>query len=107
MKTREDKSPRINFDCVISAALDYMSAYGDMRRHFPHGCYLYGATRNDSQELRDYHCLDRAERALSVLCEGIGITTDIAVQAARIENHYYERGGSQLVDSERLITTLL
>ena len=36
MKTREDKSPRINFDCVISAALDFISLFKAESGFTPH-----------------------------------------------------------------------
>ena len=50
---------------------------------------------------------DRYEAVFHALCECAGIPQEVLIQAARIEDRYYERGGTRCLDLERLIRSLL
>ena len=96
----------INFDSIIEVATDYMDALGQVKRHFPDGLFVNSSTRWGDQAARDMRMFDRAERALYILCDCIGIGTDAAIKATRIYNRYYERGGEKSLDLEKLIVGL-
>ena len=89
------------------AAHDYIYAYNDVRRTFPHGFTLWNSTllHSEAAQKSIYH--DRYEAVFHALCECAGIPQNVLIQAARIEDHYYERGGTRCLDPERLIRSLL
>ena len=89
----------MNYATLLSAAHDYIYAYNDVRRAFPHGFTLWNSTLLHSEAAQKSICHDRYECA--------GIPQEVLIQAARIEDRYYERGGTQCLDPERLIRSLL
>ena len=97
----------MNYATLLSAAHDYIYAYNDVRRAFPHGYTLWDSTLLHSEAAQKSICHDRYEAVFHALCECAGIPQEVLIQAARIEDHYYERGGTRCLDPERLIRSLL
>ena len=97
----------MNYATLLSAAHDYIYAYNDVRRAFPHGFTLWNSTLLHSEAAQKSICHDRYEAVFRALCECAGIPQEVLIQAARIEDRYYERGGTQCLDPERLIRSLL
>ena len=97
----------MNYDTLLSAAHDYIYAYNDVRRTFPHGYCLWDSTLLHSEAAQKSICHDRYEAVFHALCECAGIPQEVLIQAARIEDRYYERGGTRCLDLERLIRSLL
>ena len=97
----------MNYATLLSAAHDYISAYSDVRRTFPYGFTLWDSTllHSEAAQKSIYH--DRYEAVFRALCECAGIPQEVLIQAARIEDRYYERGGTRCLDLERLIRSLL
>ena len=106
-KIFEIEVPTMNYDTLLSAAHDYISAYNDVRRTFPHGFTLWDSTLLHSEAAQKSICHDRCEAVFHALCECAGIPQEVLIQAARIEDRYYERGGTRCLDPERLIRSLL
>ena len=97
----------MNYATLLSAAHDYIYAYNDVRRTFPHGFTLWNSTLLHSEAAQKSICHDRYEAVFCALCECAGIPQEVLIQAARIEDRYYERGGTRCLDPERLIRSLL
>lgn len=97
----------MNYATLLAAAHDYIYAYNDVRRAFPHGFTLWNSTLLHSEAAQKSICHDRYEAVSHALCECAGIPQEVLIQAARIEDRYYERGGTQCLDPERLIRSLL
>ncbi len=97
----------MNYAVLLSAAHDYISAYNDVRSTFPHGYSLWNSTLFYSNAAQKSICHERYEAVFRTLCECTGIPQEVLIQAARIEDRYYERGGTRCLDPERLIRSLL
>lgn len=97
----------MNYDMLLSAAHDYTYAYNDLRSTFPRGTYIGYDALLHSDVVQKYICLDEKETALKCLSECTGIDRRVLIQAARIEDRYYARGGTRCLDAEQLIRSLL
>lgn len=97
----------LNYDTLLSAAHDYIYAYNDLRRTFPNGVYIGRNAPLHSDAAQKYIRLNRSETVLRALCECTDIPEDAMIRAARIEDRYYDRGGTRCIDPERLIRSLL
>ena len=103
------KVGKINWDQLLSAAHDYMDARryflgnDDFKGHY-FGDQLSGLKR---QSYDASNKADEAERILYTACYATGVPEDAVIRAARIEYRYYDRGGSQCIDAERLIRSQL
>lgn len=97
----------MNYDTLLSAAHDYTYAYNDLRSTFPRGIYIGHDALLHSGAVQKYICLDKKETALDCLSECTGIDRRVLIQAARIEDRYYARGGTRCLDAEQLIRSLL
>ena len=100
---------KINFDELISAAQDYMDYSFRFSRKYPNGGYI---TCANPELCEAYRWLDRAERALTVVCYVTGIPAAVLIQAARFCNRFYEQAYAQdrdpgCIDAEQLIMALL
>ena len=90
----------MNYDEIIGAGIDYIDAKNAFRRRCPHGAYI---TYSNPEICDLYRWLDRAEHALDVIAAVTGISQSVIINAARIENRYYERGGQQMLSHQRLL----
>ncbi len=97
----------MNYGAIIAAATDYMIAYNDLRRAFPNGVFLYLETPWGSKAAIRYRYYERYDAVLRGICAATGIPMAAAINAVRIENRYYERGGVKCLDMERLLRSLL
>ena len=97
----------MDYNTLLSAAHDYIYAYNDVRRAFPHGFTLWNSTLLHSEAAQKSICHDRYEAVLRALCECTGIPEATLIQAARIEDRYYDRGGTRCLDAERLVRSLI
>ena len=97
----------MNYDTLLSAARDYIYAYNDLRGTFPRGIYIGHNALLNSGAVQKYICLDKKETALDCLSECTGIDRRVLIQAARVEDRYYARGGTRCLDAEQLIRSLL
>lgn len=97
----------MKYDTLLSAAHDYIYAYNDLRRTFPRGLTIWNSTPINSDAAQKYIQLDRYEAVLYAVCECTGISRDVVITAARIEDRYYARGGTRCLDAEQLICSLL
>lgn len=97
----------MDYNTLLSAAHDYIYTYNDFRRTFPRGVYIGRNASLHSDAVQKSICHDRYEAVLRALCECTGIPEDALIQAARIEDRYYEHGGTQCLDPERLIRSLI
>ena len=93
----------MNYDTIISAAQDYIYETNRLRKTYPNGFSLWNDTLLHSDKAQRYIYTEKAEAVLSALCEFAGIPVAAAINAARIEERYYARGGTLLIDSERLV----
>lgn len=93
----------MNYEAILAAASDHIWAYNDLKRAFPHGLDLYRTTEWGSLKAETARRFDRTEAVLRGICEVTGIPMSAAINAARIENRYYDRGGTRCIDAERLI----
>ena len=94
----------INFDELLSAGTDYLSSTFEFRSRYHGGVYV---TPANPDCFRRYHYMERQEHALDTLQWVLGIPQNVIINAARIENRYYERGGEGCISSEALIRGLL
>lgn len=90
----------MNYDEIISAGVDYINARNAFGYRCPHGAYI---THSNPEVYDLYRQLDRAEHTLAVAARVTGISQADIVNAARIENRYYARGGQQSLSSQRLL----
>ena len=97
----------LNYDTLLAAAHNYIYAYNDLRRTFPNGVYLWNSTLLHSEAAQKSICHDRCEAVFHALCECAGIPQEVLIQAARIEDRYYERGGTRCLNAERLVRSLV
>lgn len=97
----------MDYNTLLSAAHDYIYAYNDLRRTFPRGVYIGRNTLLHSDAAQKYIYLDKIEATLDSLVECTGITREVLIQAARVEDRYYARGGTRCLDAEQLIRSLL
>lgn len=92
----------VNYDEVVNAANDYMTAYSEYVR----------AVKNrkiscDDVE-RAYRKNDKYEAAFCAVCAATRIPWTAAIAASRIGDKYYElHGGTLCVDNEKLIRSLM
>lgn len=93
----------INYDEIISAGSEYIDARNAFSRRYPHGIYV---THSNPEAFDLYTLCERAERVLFTVSWVTGISQDVIINVARIENRYYERGGGRCVDAKRLLESL-
>lgn len=93
----------MNYDAILAAANDYIWAYNAMRRAFPQGLALFRTTEWGSLKANLARNFDQYQAVLRGICEVTGIPMGAAINAARIEIRYYDRGGTRCIDAERLI----
>ena len=96
-----------NYDTLLAAAHDYIYAYNDLRRAFPHGVYIGRNAPLHSAAVQKYIYSDQNEAVLRAISECTGIPEGVLIQAARIEDRYYARGGTRCLDAERLVRSLI
>ena len=73
----------MNYDTLLSAAHDYISAYNDVRRTFPYGFTLWDSTLLHSEAAQKSICHDRYEAVFHALCECAGINGAIELHRER------------------------
>ena len=99
------KVGRIDWAALICAGDDAMDAARkylgrpDFKGLFI-GETLTGLTREAHDAALNY---EKAEMALYVACLAAGVPEIAVIRAARIMNRYYDRGGGNVLDCERLI----
>lgn len=92
----------VNYDEIVNAANDYMTAYNEYRRA--------AADRKKSSDdvERAYRRQDKYDAAFCAVCAATRIPWTAAVAASRIGDKYYElHGGTLCVDNEKLIRSLM
>ena len=67
----------MNYDTLLTAAHDYISAYNDVRRTFPYGFTLWDSTLLHSEAAQKSICYDRYEAVFHTLCECAGIPQEM------------------------------
>ncbi len=92
----------LNYDEIVNAANDFMTAYNEYRR-------AAADRRKSSKDLeRYYRNEDMYERIFCAVCYATRIPPDAAIAASRIGDKYYElHGGTLCVDNEKLIRSLM
>lgn len=90
----------MKYDEIINCGHDYNDACNAFMRRCPHGAYI---THSNPEVYDLYRQLDRAEHALDVVAWVTGISRADIVNAARIENRYYARGGQWILNPQRLL----
>ena len=99
----------INWEQVLAAASEYMDAEQyyrgneDFKGHYI-GDELSGVKRKTYDAERN---ASWAERVLYTVCYATGIPEVAIIRAARIEARYYDKGGTKVLDAERLIRSQL
>lgn len=93
----------MNYDTIISAAQEYIYQENRRRKTYPNGCCLWDDTLLHYDKAQRCIYTEKAEAVLNALCEFAGIPVGAAINAARIYDRYYERGGTHCIDAERLI----
>lgn len=93
----------MNYDTIISAAQEYIYQMNQIRKTFPNGLCVWKNTTIHSNEGQRAIYTEKAEAVLYALCEFAGIPVGAAINAARIFDRYYERGGTLCLDAERLV----
>ena len=73
----------MNYDTLLTAAHDYISAYNDVRRTFPYGFTLWDSTLLHSEAAQKSICHDRYEAVFHALCECAGINGAIELHRER------------------------
>lgn len=97
----------INYEVIITAASDYIYAMYEIRKAYPKGYTIFSDTPYHDDFVQKHVQLEKSRDVLWALSEMSGISVDVAVNAARIENRYYEKyGGTRIVDAEKLIRVL-
>lgn len=94
---------KINYDEILSAGIDYMMQAYDFYRCHPGPNYI---SHSNPKLYDDYHRMERAEHALDMVAYATGLHTADIIQAARIYNRYYDRGGEKIIDAQRLLEGL-
>ena len=97
----------MDYNTLLSAAHNYIYAYNDLRRSFPNGVYIGRNASLHSDSVQKYISRCRNEAVLNALCECTGIPEAALIKAARVEDHYYARGGTRCLNAEQLIRSLL
>ena len=94
----------LDYDYLINFGYEYMEA-----EHAYRSCYrdmFISRTGNPDA----YYASQRAYRAGNVLSD-VAIMThvpaDVIVNAARVMNRYYDRGGGLVIDAEKLIRSMI
>jgi len=95
---------KIDFDQLLSAGFDYISSTFEFRSRYHGGVYISHSNKDCYER---YQQMERHDYALNTLHWVLGIPQDVIINAARIENRYYERGGEGYIRSEDLIRGLL
>ena len=93
-----------NYDLVLSYGFDYIDAENAFHSKYRNMCI----TRNGTPDAWD--AANRAENAVRSLCDVslvLNIPYDVIVNAARVMNRYYERGGGLVIDAEKLIRSMI
>lgn len=97
---RKDRGA-IDYGEVLAAGSEwfsYRAALAEQTKKY--GTYITYAKR----ELYDAYALfDKADRVLWTLAQAVNIPADAIKKAARIEERYYNRGGTLLIDARALI----
>ena len=92
----------VNYDEIVNAANDYMTAYNEYRRA--------AADRKKSSDdvERAYRRQNKYDAVFCAVCAATRIPWTAAVAASRIGDKYYElHGGTLCVDNEKLIRSLM
>ena len=92
----------VNYDEIVNAANDYMTAYNEYRRA--------AADRKKSSDdvERAYRRQDKYDAAFCAVCAATRIPWTAAVAASRIGDKYYGlHGGTLCVDNEKLFQSLM
>lgn len=105
---REEELARIgqiDYEQLLVTGSDYMDAENRYRGNKDfRGLYLGGTLSGVKREAFEASIrAEWAEHALYIACYITGIPENAVVRAARIEARYYDRGGSKVLDSKRLI----
>ncbi len=93
----------MNYDTIINAAQEYIYQTNLLRKTYPHGLTIWDDTPIHSDAAYRFRYTEKAEAVLNTLCEFAGIPAGAAINAARIYDRYYERGGTLCIDAERLV----
>ncbi len=93
----------MNYDTIISAAQEYIYQENSLRKAYPNGLTIWEDTLIHSDAAQRYIYAEKAEAILNALCEFAEIPVGAAINAARIYDRYYERGGTLCLDAERLV----
>lgn len=99
----------IDWEQLLSAARDYcdMELYYRGNSDF-HGLYIGDELSGVKRQSYDAaNCAEWAERVLYTACYVTNVPEAAVIRAARIEARYYDRGGSKVLDAERLIRSQL
>ena len=92
----------LNYDEIVNAANDYMTAYNEYRRK------AKDRKRSRDEVERAYRKQDKREAVFYAVCAATRIPPEAAVAASRIGDKYYElHGGTLCVDNEKLIRSLM
>ena len=96
---------KINYAEIINAGTNYIDARNSFssKFHRPGGYYI---THADPDLYDSYRLVDKYETALNAMAYAFEIPVSVIINAARIENRYYERGGQYLVDYKKLLESL-
>ncbi len=93
----------MNYDTIFDAAQNYIDQENLLRKTYPNGLTIWEDTPIHSDAAHRYIYTEKAEAVLNALCEFAGIPVAAAINAVRIYNRYYERGGTLFLDAERLV----
>lgn len=93
----------MNYDTIIYAAQEYSYQVNKLRSSYPNGLTIWEDTKIHSNQGQRAIYTEKAEAVLNALCEFAGIPAGAAINAARIYDRYYERGGTLCLDAERLV----
>lgn len=93
------------YDMLLSLGWEVIDATRAFRTAYPHGCFIgrYMINDEDCKRRSLYDRMELAEKILREVCYVIHGDQTAIVRAARIQERYYERGGSKILDAERLI----
>ena len=94
----------INFDELLSAGTEYRSSAFEFYSRYHGGVCITHANKDAYDR---FWSMRRDERVVDMLAWVLRIPQNVIINAARIENRYYERGGEGCIDSARLIRGLL
>lgn len=97
----------MQYDTLLNAAQEYCEAQFNFQFMFPNGIPRSASDPHGFGKARLWNKVEMAEAVLDALSEFSEIPREVMINAVRIENRYYERGGTELLSAERLIRSLL